>query len=294
VIDRDSAAVFPLIERLVSAGADLAEFMGGAGEALRALLMIQLGAEPAGLTEALRAALHRVREQPASGDILRMLRLLTESEQSIRRSANPRLVVETLLLRWTMLDRMVDLEQVLAGPSAAQSGATTGAVATGVPPAPPPALASSRFESRARPDMPSAVPVRPALTLPAEFETLQSGWNDVVGEVRARSRFLGEALAATQPQAVDASSLTVSVAGSNQIFAESLRAQAGVIEEVIERLTGRRLRFVLAEATPEGDSTARPARTTDGALQADRLKVFRAKDPALDTVADALDLEILE
>jgi hypothetical protein len=37
-----------------------------------------------------------------------MLRLLTESEAAIRRSSNPRLVVETLLLRWAMMDRTVD------------------------------------------------------------------------------------------------------------------------------------------------------------------------------------------
>ena len=52
VAERQPAGVFPLVDRLVDAGADLAEFMGGAGEALRALLMLQLGTEPEGLTEA--------------------------------------------------------------------------------------------------------------------------------------------------------------------------------------------------------------------------------------------------
>ena len=37
------------------------------------------------------------------------------SRPAIRRSGNPRLVVETLLLRWAMMDRTVDLEAVLAG-----------------------------------------------------------------------------------------------------------------------------------------------------------------------------------
>ena len=90
-------------------GADLAEFMGGAGEVLRALLMLQLGAAPEGLTEAVRQALERYRDRLEPGDVLRMLRLLADSETAIRRSANPRLVVETLLLRWAMMDRTVDL-----------------------------------------------------------------------------------------------------------------------------------------------------------------------------------------
>src|SRR4029079_6857464 len=39
VVERRPEGVFPLVDRLVDAGADLAEFMAGAGETLRALLM---------------------------------------------------------------------------------------------------------------------------------------------------------------------------------------------------------------------------------------------------------------
>src|SRR6476620_2387922 len=56
VADRRPEGVFPLVDRLVNAGADLAEFMGGAGEVLRSLLMLQLGNEPDGLTEGMRQA----------------------------------------------------------------------------------------------------------------------------------------------------------------------------------------------------------------------------------------------
>ena len=120
--ERDPAAVFPLVDGLVDAGADLVEFMGGAGEVLRAMLMLQLGTVPEGLTEGLRQALERYRERLSPGDLLRMLRLLTDSEAAVRRSANPRLVVETLLLRWAMMDRTVDLEAVLAGGAPSPGG----------------------------------------------------------------------------------------------------------------------------------------------------------------------------
>ena len=115
VVERRPEGVFPLVERLVDGGADLVEFMGGAGELLRALLMLQLGGEPQGLTEALRQRLEEYRDRLEAGDVLRMLRLMADSEVSIRRSANPRLVVETLLLRWAMMDRIVDLREVIAG-----------------------------------------------------------------------------------------------------------------------------------------------------------------------------------
>jgi len=53
VSERDAAAVFPLVERLLEAGADLGEFVDGAGETLRALLVAGLGGQPEGLTEGL-------------------------------------------------------------------------------------------------------------------------------------------------------------------------------------------------------------------------------------------------
>jgi DNA polymerase-3 subunit gamma/tau len=97
VAERRPAAVFPLVERLMDAGADLAEFMGGVGEMLRALLMVQLGAEPEDLTEVMRETLSHYRDQFTAGDVLRMLKLLADNETAVRRSGNPRLVVEMTL-----------------------------------------------------------------------------------------------------------------------------------------------------------------------------------------------------
>ncbi len=113
VAERRPAGVFGLLDRLMDAGVDLAEFIGGVADVLRGLLMLQVGAEPEGLTEALRATLERYRDRLDAGDVLRMLRLLADNETGIRRSVSPRLVVETLLLRWAMMDRTVDLEQVI-------------------------------------------------------------------------------------------------------------------------------------------------------------------------------------
>ncbi len=110
---RNAGGVFGLIDRLEDAGADLVEFMAGAGEVIRALLMLQLGATPDGLTEAVRVALEELRGELAAGDLVRMLKLLGESEASLRRSGNPRLAVETLLLRWALMDRTVDLATAL-------------------------------------------------------------------------------------------------------------------------------------------------------------------------------------
>ena len=51
VAERDAPAVFALVDRLTEAGADLGEFVSGAGETLRAVLVVGMGGEPEGLTD---------------------------------------------------------------------------------------------------------------------------------------------------------------------------------------------------------------------------------------------------
>jgi DNA polymerase-3 subunit gamma/tau len=305
VADRRPEGVFPLVDRLVDAGADVTEFMGGAGEVLRSLLMLRLGNAPEGLTEAVRQGLELYRDRLEPGDVVRMLRLLTEAETSIRRSANPRLVVETLLLRWAMMDRMVDLREVLEGGRADEPATSLStpppanvpggrvlrdAAAPAGPPSagpPGPPSAPSTGSGQARP------PVRPLDRLGAGSSALSDAWPEILAEVRTRSRFLGEALTGTSPGPVEGSSLPVVLTESNRLFAEGIQAQAGVVEEVVQRHTGQALRIRVTVAQGEEDGP-KPRPITESSLRADRLRSFRAKDPALDTAADALDLEIVD
>jgi DNA polymerase-3 subunit gamma/tau len=294
VAERKPAGVFPLVERLTGAGADVVEFMSGAGEALRSLLVLQLDGEPEGLTEAARHALLAYRDRLQPGDVVRMLKLLTETEAAIRRSTNPRLVVETLLLRWTMLDRLVDLQQVLAGESRGSAPAT--------PAGPVPSASARRPAPTVRDSGPAptpepAAPPRgvAALAVPAEVGALREAWSEIVAEVREKSRFLGEALGGTTPTAVEVPWLTVELAEANPLFAERLRAQATAVEDVLRRVTGEPLRLRIAQAGQVGGAgIPAPRQMTEESIKADRLRNFRAKDPALDTAADALDLEIVD
>ena len=283
VAERRPEGVFPLVDRLADAGADLAEFIGGTGEALRALLMLQLGATPEALTEAMRLALADLRDRYQPGDVLRMLRLLGESETALRRSGNPRLVVESLLLRWCMLDRMVDLAEVLS--QEPRPGAR-GTPAPASAPRPPSTVLSPAVTT------PSSGPSS-AGGVTASLDAIGASWPDIVAEVRGRSRFLGEALGHGAPTALELPWLTVTLAEPNPLFAEKLQIEARTVEEVLRSATGQEIRLRVT-AAPPGSAAAAPRRLTEASIKADRLKSLRAKDPALDTAADSLDLEIVD
>jgi DNA polymerase-3 subunit gamma/tau len=327
VVGRDAAGVFALVERLMDAGADLGEFMNGAAELLRALLMVQVGAEPEGLTEATRDLLRRYQSELEPGDVLRMLRLLAESEAAIRRSANSRLIVETLLLRWAMLDRTVDLAAVLRGapvpagaavPAGGREGGGGGAAGAAPRRAresgPRPARDSGPHPAReaAQPAREARVPASPAEPespvpasavaapppgerIPFTAEAVLAAWPSVIAAVRAESRFLGEALAATSPASVDAPDLRVMMTEPNPLFHERLEQQATAVERVVSARVGApvRLRIAVAgETEPPRESAAR--RMSESGIRAARLKGLRERDPALDAAADELDLEIVE
>jgi DNA polymerase-3 subunit gamma/tau len=292
VAERRPAGVFPLTERLIDSGADLVEFMGGAGETLRSLLLLQLGGEPEGLTEAMRQALHQYRDRLAPGDVLRMLRLLTDDEAAIRRGGSPRLVVETLLLRWTMLDRIVDLEQVLKGAPGGPPSLTPRRGEGAPPSVPTPASSASSATAPAQPPPARSGPL--SMPLSASVSALQSAWPEIVAQLRERSQFLSQALAATSPSAVEAGWLTVTLVEANALFAEKLEAQAPVVEEVLRPWVEEPLRLRVSQPVSSDAISPRPNRFSQGSIQADRLRSLRAKDPALDTAADALDLEIVD
>jgi DNA polymerase-3 subunit gamma/tau len=288
---RDPAGVFGLLDRLEEAGADLVEFMAGAGEVLRALLMLQVGAKPEGLTEALHHALDRHQAELASGDLLRMLKLLGESEAMVRRSGNPRLAVETLLLRWVMMDRTVDLQTVLAGrpggpTSGRQDGKTTGRLAEG--------QSEAAGETLRTAEPPAAVPPG-RQTVEFTLEGLLRAWPDLVGAARDQSRFLGEALAAGRPVAVQAPEVTLAVPDGNPIHLEALGRQREAVEGLLGAAVGGTVRLMVADPTSGGGAPPpRARRLSEAEARAERLRVLKSRDPALEAAADSLDLEVLD
>jgi DNA polymerase-3 subunit gamma/tau len=298
VVERNPAAVFTLVDRLCEAGVDLSDFMAGAAEVLRGLLMLQVGAEPAGVTEALRAAMEEYRDRLQPGDLLRMLRLMGEDETNIRRSVNPRLAVETLLLRWSMMDRTVDLEEVLkAGRRGGGEGGKTSGDAgkRGSDEVIAAKSVAAEQQSRVTTSPPPSVPGSPPTAkLAPSIEAIRAGWPAIVVAARVQSRFLGELLSSVEPAELVLPWLNVSLREPNPLFAERLEQEAPKVEEILSRSLGQPVRLRVLPPAGETGAPPRPQRLSDASIKADRLREFRAKDPTLDTAADALDLEIVD
>jgi len=113
----DRAAVFPFVQALLDEGYDLAEFVQGLGDTLRAVLALRLDpdADATELSSEARASLATAGERFSADDLLRLLVATADFESAgrFRRSAQPRIQVEVLLLRLASLDSSVELAELL-------------------------------------------------------------------------------------------------------------------------------------------------------------------------------------
>src|SRR5215831_5291542 len=113
IADRRAADVFPTVARLGEAGVDFGGFLNGLADTLRSLLSVALGGAATEMSERGREALEARRESIAASDLLRMLQLITEIEPRFKKSGQQQLLVETLLVRFALMDRAVDIEGLI-------------------------------------------------------------------------------------------------------------------------------------------------------------------------------------
>jgi DNA polymerase-3 subunit gamma/tau len=155
--------VFAAVQRLADHGVDFPVLLTEFAEVLRAQLAVVLGGQLPEVSERLAEELPKRASHFAAGDLLRMLSLIVETEPQLKRSGQQQLLFETLLVRCALLDRTVQIEELLRGGAASGGGASGG---TGGAPAP---RAPMRAAPPAAPSVArdSAPPMRTASAVPA-------------------------------------------------------------------------------------------------------------------------------
>ena len=115
LISREHGQIFDFIQGLSDEGYDFVEFYHGLVETLRNLLQLSLESVPSNVDEEKIVSLEMRAGQLRASDLLRMLALATDLENSgsLKRNANVRLVVEMLLLRMSYMERTIKIEELL-------------------------------------------------------------------------------------------------------------------------------------------------------------------------------------
>jgi len=334
IAQRRAVDVFGAVQRQADGGVDLILLLAGIGRMLRAQLTIALGGTPPELSERMRVALTERKGQLSAGDLLRMLHALLEMEPMYRRSGQPQLLLETLLVRFALLDRTVELEEVIKGfgagghddpPIRRVAHEPRVASAHGMPPSPPPAvaymvapaptvmapprsatqqvaeaaaavqLAEQRPASRAAAAAPRVGP-------PPSVEQLKARWGSVSDAIKSAGRgMLAQAVARLVPASVSAhGSVALSYDPADDTFA---RAADGARPDILAALqacfTGVTGVTVVSSVNAGTQAQSRAPRDTTKRLtahdvQQQRTEQLSSKDPLLEAAVRALDLELLD
>ncbi|HEX6816079.1 MAG TPA: DNA polymerase III subunit gamma/tau [Gemmatimonadaceae bacterium] len=319
VAERRAADVFPAVARLADAGADLGLFLGAFGEALRAALAISLGGDGGDLSEALREGLAARASRFTPGDLVRMLTTLTDLEPKFRRSGQQQILLETLLVRFALLDRTVAIEDLLRemGPGGPSGGDGTPAPRPPAGPrsaplgdAPPPrgrggstapAAADARRSAAPEPDpRPASVLAdAPAPSAPRpriSVAGLTAHWDDIVSRLRAEGRMaLAGAMEHAKPVSVStAGDITLELESTGELFHQPLTTNAPEVLSVIGALLSGATHLTVRLADRAADDSPPSRRFTEEGVRRDRLSMLRKKDATLDAAVEALDLELME
>jgi len=322
IAERRPADVFPAVARLAEAGVDFGGFLTGFADMLRAQLAVVLGGVATDVSDRAREALAERRERFAAADLLRMLQAIVELEPRFRKSGQQQLLVETLLVRFALLDRSVELEDLLrsmgkpaqaapvrdaparppAGGSPGGSGGS-GAGPTGFArpePRPVPRADSSGARAELAPrssPQPVPAPISAARAVAADaldLSKLAGRWDALVERLRDGGKpMLATALAHAAPSAVTAAGkITIELDEPNDIYAHAVNSGRAEIA------TALREWFAGVESVElrrdENVAAPPPKRLTDEMVRAERIAALRKRDPVLGAAIDALDLEVAD
>jgi DNA polymerase-3 subunit gamma/tau len=319
VAERRAADVFSAVARLAGAGVDFGGFLTGLADMLRAQLAIALGGKASDLSESARAALESRRERLTPADLLRMLQAIADLEPRFRKSGQQQLLIETLLVRFALLDRSIELEDVLrslggaARPRPDDSGARVERPRTEPHiDAAPASRAEPRAELRAEPRAelraePRAAPARAepqraelrpqavAGAQPLDLDKVTGRWDALVDTLRAGGKpMLATALAHASPVAVTASGVvTIQLEEPNDIYAHAITSARGEIVQSLRTWFAGVERVELRRGEPSADAPP-PKRLTDEMVRAERIAALKKRDPVLREAIDALDLDVAD
>ena len=292
------AEVFDFVERLLDEGYDLVEFYHGLVDVLRTLLRLALGGAPPELDHDTTADFESRLVSFGSTDLARMLALASdlESTGSLRRSTNPQMLLEMLLLRLSYVDRTVTVEELLS---------TLG----GSPP-PPPSPATSQEGGGALPiageslgsgsggepkvDVSDELSEADGVEEPRALASLEAteAWNHLMTDGKGIPRGMRPFLQAA----------TVHSDGAGVVVIE-IPEGPGLerLEDPVARKTIRDALGAMMIAPPEivvrpsrASASIKQQRISPEAVRTDRLRELMQREPGLKNAVDELDLELLD
>jgi len=212
---KDTSAALGLVKQLVDSGVEIPEFCQGLADHFRHLLILQNSNEPDKLLELSESEMESFLKQVdyfTSGDLLRMIKVITDMTLDLKSGIEPRLLLETNTLKLATMESTVLFEDILAHLSVEEDideTPETGTDLFGAPAAPKPA-APPQNSSDLTPDTPPALdPVSgPTEVRALNLPMVQTSWPKYIDHLKRSNPMLSALLAMAEIKEVKDNMIT--------------------------------------------------------------------------------------
>lgn len=276
-VHQDAPQALNVVKGVLDGGKDLQHFYAGLLETFRHLAVAKAYPSQAPSLIPLAAdeveKLVKLSAQMEEAQILSSLRLLIEQEWALRHSANPQIILETVVLELCRLKQLTSVGDLLRQVDSEITPSANGPAGNPAPrgrPSPGVSTMENRAEggvpTASKSPNPSGFPSpqegEPALAVdeiedPAEAEknpalaTLKSQWKELLEKVGTQKKSLQGVLVDTRPKHIDEGTLVLVC--KSQFHHEQLSKPENkvLVETLLQELVGRKLTLVpvLPEAT---------------------------------------------
>jgi DNA polymerase III subunit gamma/tau len=298
-ISQDAPSALTIVKSVIDGGKDLEHFYAGLLETFRHLAVAK--AFPSSAASLIPLASDEVQKlvqyssQMEEAQILSSLRLLIEQEWAVRHSANPQIILETLVLELCRLKQLTSvgdlLKQVESGAPVPRNLSIAGVPSAPVKTAAIPSKVTVSETPASFTPKPSPPPAgEPVLAVdeiedPVEAEKnpemakLKSQWTEFLEKVGAQKKALQGVLFDTRPKHIDEGTLILVCKGPFHHEQLSKPENKVLVEKLLEEMLGRKINLV--PVLPEGSVTA----------TSDKPSTLRSPKPLS---APKIDVETLE
>lgn len=222
-IARDASSILATIDEASDAGTDMQVLIRGLISEFRNLLVARIDTQllSRDLAPEDAAAAAARSSRLSQSQIMRALRLLVEASAVVRSSGNPRLELETALLRFVLAPEDHTLDALAARVGALEERTEVGASK------PPPAKAAPRV---APPNGPVTI------------QKVRSAWQSIRTRVEGERQSLRTQLSRAVPDAIEGNAVVIKL--PNSVMSEILKDNAQLIERALAEVLGTPLRAV--------------------------------------------------
>ena len=307
VASRDNSAALDMVKKLIDSGIEINEFCIGLIDHFRNLLILNNAKEPEHLLELSESEFASFKNQQdhfTTGDLLRIIKMITDTTRDLKSGLDPRLLMETASLKLTSLETTVSFEEILAHLSDTEdiepqnSNETHRDLFGGAASPPKPDLRSAQPATRTIPprEVPKPEPV-PEPTPPGETRRInlpivQTSWHKFLDYLKSKNQMLAAHLSMVEITEVKDNVITAvfhNAGGTSKQVVEKPDYMSKIIAELREYFkTNVGIRFTL-DLNKKPSAIPRPERKIE---KVDSKEIL-AKNGKLKKLVEKFDGEII-